>query len=151
MSDTDRPISDRNATQFLARSHAHYKHGSKSKPYAALKKLFELRYDPQKWLEAVEENNIDVKWLVGQLKGMIKNGKGGQRIAAFDRLLGLIESLGLSWDKVGEHFGLDPKMADGLRSVAKSKAVGDETGGDGEAQKKLDEPIAPLRFAGRVS
>lgn len=150
MSDSGRPISDRNATQFLAGSHGHCKHGSQSKATAALKKLFQLRYDPQKWLEAIEKNNIDVKWLVGQLKDQIKNGKGGQRIAAFDRLLGLIESLGLAWDKVGENFGLDPKMADGLRSVGKSKSVGDETGGDDEAQKKLDEPIAPLRVAGRV-
>ncbi len=149
MSSAGGPISDRNATQFLSRSHRLYKHGSQSESSKALKKLFHLRYDPKKWLEAVEENRIDAKWLVGQLKNLIEDGKSGQRIAAFDRLLCLIESLGLAWDKVGEHFGLDPKVADGLRTAAKSTPSDDEEH-DAGVQKKLDEPIGPLHVVGRV-
>ncbi len=137
---SDGIISDRNAAAFLAE-----KDGARSQ--AALKRLCRLRYDPKVWVKAIEEHNITAKWFIGQLKSMILEGTGSQKLAALERLLNLIETLGLGWDKVGKHFGLDPKMADGLRGVGKSKASAELPEDDSDAQKKLDEPIAPLRFA----
>ena len=140
MSDANRVISDRNAAAFLAESA-----GSQSVASMSLKKLFQLRYDPKKWLDAVEENKISAKWIIRQLKGMAERGSAGQRMAAIDRLLSLIETMGLAWDKVGEHFKLDSKMADGLRG--KSSAA-DVDPPDNEVQAKLDHAIPALRSAG---
>ena len=137
---SDGIISDRNAAAFLAE-----KDGARSQ--AALKRLCRLRYDPKVWVKAIEEHNITAKWLIGHLKSMAEKGIGAQRMAAIDRLLNLVETMGLAWDNVGKHFGLDPKMADGLRGVGKSKASAELPEDDSDVQKRLDEPIAPLRFA----
>lgn len=137
---SDRIISDRNAAAFLAG-----KSGSQSDASMSLKKLFHLRYDPKKWLAAVEKNKISVEWIVKQLKGMAEEGAAGQRMAAMDRLLGLIETMGLAWDKVGEHFKLDSTMADGLRGKLSAADVDPP---DNEVQAKLDHAIPALRSVG---
>lgn len=142
---SDKILSVRNVAAFLA-----LKDGARSQ--TALRRLCRLRFDAKLWSKAIETNGITVNWLVGQLKDLIKNGNGGQRIAAFDRLLGLVESLSLGLSELGAHYGLDPKRADGLPmsidQYRESKGQSGLADGEEDVQKTLDKPIPALRSVG---